>query len=70
MAAQSTSDPVPWFSGPPNEFYSVVTIALWALEDRQVSPSLELVVDKVLQGGIGRIATDNPSYSALRATPL
>ncbi|KZV66862.1 glycoside hydrolase family 35 protein [Peniophora sp. CONT] len=46
---------------------NTVVVALWALEDQQVSPSLVLVVDKVFQGGVGRIATNNPTYSELRS---
>ncbi|KAI0632368.1 glycoside hydrolase superfamily [Trametes polyzona] len=43
---------------------NTVAVALWALENSKVSPSLELVVDAVLDGGVGRVATNNPKWSA------
>lgn len=46
--------------------HSTVAVALWALNNTAVSPSLELAVDAVLDGGVGPIAINNPSYSALR----
>ncbi|KAI0632367.1 glycoside hydrolase superfamily [Trametes polyzona] len=41
---------------------NTVAVALWALENSAVSPSLELVVD-VLDGGVGHVATNNPEWS-------
>ena len=42
---------------------STVAVAVWALEDGAVSPTLELVVDDVIEGGVGPIAVDNPEWS-------
>ena len=42
---------------------STVAVALWALEDTAVSPSLDLVLDGVLDGGVGPVATNNPKWS-------
>lgn len=42
---------------------NTVAAALWALENSSVSPTLELVVDNVYEGGVGPIATNNPSWS-------
>ena len=42
---------------------STVAIALWALENTAVAPALELVVDDVLDGGVGAIALNNPVWS-------
>ena len=42
--------------------YSTVAVALWALEDVPVSPGLKLVVDAVLDGGVGPVTTNNPSW--------
>ncbi|KAI0930973.1 hypothetical protein AcV7_005008 [Taiwanofungus camphoratus] len=47
---------------------NTVAIALWALENTTVSPTLELVVDDVLEGGVGPIATNNPPWSARTLT--
>ena len=41
---------------------STVVVALWALNNTAVSPSLELVVDDVLDGGVGPIATNTPAW--------
>ncbi|KAH9948330.1 glycoside hydrolase superfamily [Amylocystis lapponica] len=43
---------------------NTLAVALWALEDTPVSPTLDLVVDYVLEGGVGSIAVNNPPYSA------
>lgn len=43
--------------------YSTVAIALWALENEPVSPTLELVVDEVIEGGVGPIAVNNTAWS-------
>ncbi|KAI0662113.1 glycoside hydrolase superfamily [Cubamyces menziesii] len=42
---------------------NTVAVALWALEDTAVSPSLDLVLDGVLDGGVGSVATNNPEWS-------
>ncbi|KAI0671257.1 glycoside hydrolase superfamily [Trametes maxima] len=42
---------------------NTVAVALWALDNTAVSPSLEIVVDAVLDGGVGPIATNNPGWS-------
>ncbi|TBU55766.1 glycoside hydrolase superfamily [Dichomitus squalens] len=41
---------------------NTVAVALWALNSTAVSPSLELVVDDVLDGGVGTVATNNPVW--------
>ncbi|KAI0079138.1 hypothetical protein K474DRAFT_1592617 [Panus rudis PR-1116 ss-1] len=41
---------------------NTVAVALWSLEDSQVSPTLRLVVDNVLEGGVGHVATNNPLW--------
>lgn len=43
---------------------STVAVALWALEDTAVSPTLQLVVDQVLDGGVGPIAVNNPKWTS------
>ncbi|OCH94229.1 hypothetical protein OBBRIDRAFT_789567 [Obba rivulosa] len=42
---------------------NTVAVALWALDDTAVSPTLEVVVDGALDGGVGPIAVNNPSWS-------
>ncbi|PCH40579.1 glycoside hydrolase family 35 protein [Wolfiporia cocos MD-104 SS10] len=42
---------------------NTVAVALWALEHEVVSPSLELVVDTVIEGGVGPIAVNNPVWT-------
>ncbi|KAI0070921.1 hypothetical protein K474DRAFT_1669569 [Panus rudis PR-1116 ss-1] len=42
---------------------NTVAVALWALDNTPVSPTLKLVVDGVVEGGVGPIATNNPSWS-------
>ncbi|KAI0352573.1 hypothetical protein OH77DRAFT_1523159 [Trametes cingulata] len=42
---------------------NTVAVALWALEDTPVSPTLELVVTEVLDGGVGPIHTNNPGWT-------
>ena len=41
---------------------STVAVSLWALNDTAVSPTLELVVDEVLDGGVGPISVNNPEW--------
>ncbi|KAM5536271.1 hypothetical protein V8D89_010048 [Ganoderma adspersum] len=43
---------------------NTVAVALWALDNTAVSPSLELAIDGVLDGGVGPIATNNPVWEA------
>ncbi|RDX44130.1 hypothetical protein OH76DRAFT_1409386 [Lentinus brumalis] len=45
---------------------NTVAIALWALENAEVSPMLQLSVDGVFDGGVGPIATVAPTYSEVR----
>ncbi|KAI0823943.1 glycoside hydrolase superfamily [Trametes gibbosa] len=42
---------------------NTVAVALWALNNTAVAPSLELVIDSVLDGGVGRVATNNPGWA-------
>ncbi|KAH9915075.1 glycoside hydrolase superfamily [Fomitopsis serialis] len=42
---------------------NTIAVALWALEDEAVAPTLDLVVDDVIEGGVGPIAVNNPSWS-------
>ncbi len=41
---------------------STVAVVLWALENTPVSPSLKLVVDDVLDGGVGPVTSNNPRW--------
>ncbi|RPD56740.1 hypothetical protein L226DRAFT_468186 [Lentinus tigrinus ALCF2SS1-7] len=41
---------------------NTVAVVLWALESTPVSPSLRLVVDEVLDGGVGFITLNNPTW--------
>ncbi|KAF9016306.1 glycoside hydrolase family 35 protein [Hymenopellis radicata] len=44
---------------------NTVAIALWAMEENVIlSPNLQLVVDGVYEGGVGKISTNNPGWSA------
>ncbi|TBU36471.1 glycoside hydrolase superfamily [Dichomitus squalens] len=43
-----------------------VAIALWALNDTAVSPTLQLAVDAIIEGGVGPIASKNPVWRSLR----
>ncbi|KAM5541245.1 hypothetical protein V8D89_005174 [Ganoderma adspersum] len=43
---------------------NTVAVALWALDNTAVSPSLELVIDGVLDGGVGPVSTNNPVWEA------
>ncbi|KAK7688664.1 hypothetical protein QCA50_008202 [Cerrena zonata] len=42
---------------------NTIAVALWALEEVAVSPSLELVIDNILDGGIGPVAVNNPTWA-------
>ncbi|TFK90360.1 glycoside hydrolase family 35 protein [Polyporus arcularius HHB13444] len=41
---------------------NTVAVVLWALENTPVSPSLKLVVDDVLDGGVGPVTLNNPRW--------
>ncbi|KIJ17952.1 glycoside hydrolase family 35 protein [Paxillus involutus ATCC 200175] len=43
---------------------NTVAVALWAMEPITVSPTLQLVVDGVYEGGVGSIEVNNPGWSA------
>lgn len=42
---------------------NTVAVALWAMEAAPITPTLELTVDTILQGGVGPIISDNPPWS-------
>ena len=42
--------------------FSTVAVVLWALDETPVSPNLKLVVDEVLDGGVGAITLNNPVW--------
>ncbi|KAJ3543307.1 hypothetical protein NM688_g5870 [Phlebia brevispora] len=42
---------------------NTVAVALWVLESTTVTPSLQLVLDDVVDGGVGPIAVNNPRWS-------
>ncbi|KAF8886209.1 glycoside hydrolase superfamily [Infundibulicybe gibba] len=45
---------------------NTVAVALWAmLPDTPVTPDLQLVLDGVFEGGVGRVVTNNPKWSAI-----
>jgi hypothetical protein len=47
-------------------FNSTVAVALWAMEsDVTISPDLQLTLDGVYDGGVGKVKTDNPGWSSL-----
>ncbi|KAI1789917.1 glycoside hydrolase superfamily, partial [Ganoderma leucocontextum] len=41
---------------------NTVAVSLWALNNTAVSPTLELVIDEVLDGGVGPVAVNNPQW--------
>jgi len=44
---------------------NTVAVALWAMEPNvTVSPTLELMVDGVLEGGVGDVTVNNPRWSS------
>ncbi|KIJ64658.1 glycoside hydrolase family 35 protein [Hydnomerulius pinastri MD-312] len=43
---------------------NTVAVALWAMEPTTVSPTLQLTVDSVYEGGVGGIEVNNPGWSA------
>ncbi|PSS38131.1 hypothetical protein PHLCEN_2v38 [Hermanssonia centrifuga] len=42
---------------------NTVAVALWVLGETNVTPSLQLVLDGVVDGGVGPIAVNNPTWS-------
>ncbi|KDR66703.1 hypothetical protein GALMADRAFT_80472, partial [Galerina marginata CBS 339.88] len=42
---------------------NTVAVAIWSLANQTVSPNLELVLDAVVDGGVGNVVADNPSWS-------
>ncbi|EIW81037.1 hypothetical protein CONPUDRAFT_153587 [Coniophora puteana RWD-64-598 SS2] len=42
---------------------NTVAIALWSMEAEPVSPSVELTLEHVYEGGVGGINTNNPAWS-------
>ncbi|KIP02769.1 glycoside hydrolase family 35 protein [Phlebiopsis gigantea 11061_1 CR5-6] len=42
---------------------NTVAVALWALQDAPVSPTLALVLDGAVEGGVGPIAINNPPWA-------
>lgn len=43
---------------------STIAVALWVMEDTAVHPTLELVLEGALEGGVGPIAVNNPGWEA------
>ncbi|KAI0738816.1 glycoside hydrolase superfamily [Daedaleopsis nitida] len=41
---------------------NTIAVALWAMNSTTVSPSLRLVVDDVLDGGVGYVSSKNPTW--------
>ncbi|KAI0040947.1 glycoside hydrolase family 35 protein [Auriscalpium vulgare] len=48
---------------------NTVAVALWAMESVAISPTLDLTIDTVLQGGVGGVTTNNPVWSSTGRTP-
>lgn len=42
---------------------STIAVALWQLTNEPVSPTLRLVVDAVVDGGVGSVHTNNPAWA-------
>ena len=43
-----------------------MAVALWAMESNvTISPDLQLTLDGVYDGGVGKVKTDNPVWSSL-----
>ena len=43
-----------------------MAVALWAMESNvTISPDLQLTLDGVYDGGVGKVKTDNPGWSSL-----
>ena len=45
------------------ELVSTVAVALWVMQDEEVHPTFELVVDGAVDGGVGPVSTNNPGWS-------
>ena len=45
---------------------STVAVALWMMEPNVYAPTLDLTIDTILQGGVGRVRVDNPGFTDLR----
>ncbi|KAF9220869.1 glycoside hydrolase family 35 protein [Gyrodon lividus] len=43
---------------------NTVAVALWAMEPITISPTLQLIIDGVYEGGVGSIEVNNPGWSA------
>lgn len=43
---------------------NTVVVALWAMESIPISPTLKLTAKAVYEGGVGKIHTNNPAWSA------
>ncbi|KAI6139306.1 glycoside hydrolase family 35 protein [Pisolithus tinctorius] len=43
---------------------NTVAVALWAMESIPISPTLKLTAKAVYEGGVGKIHTNNPAWSA------
>ncbi|EIW81147.1 glycoside hydrolase family 35 protein [Coniophora puteana RWD-64-598 SS2] len=43
---------------------NTVAVALWAMESSAVTPTLNLTIQGVYEGGVGNIALNNPAWSA------
>lgn len=46
---------------------NTVAVALWAMEDVELKPTLNLALDEVVSGGIGPVSSDNPTFAELRS---
>ena len=46
--------------------FSTVAVALWVVEDTEVSPMLQLSIDGVFDGGVGPIKTVAPTHAEVR----
>ncbi|EIW59741.1 uncharacterized protein TRAVEDRAFT_37024 [Trametes versicolor FP-101664 SS1] len=43
---------------------NTVAVALWALNGTAVTPTLDLVADAIIDGGVGHVATNNPVWTS------
>ncbi|KAG8737536.1 hypothetical protein FRC10_008085 [Ceratobasidium sp. 414] len=53
-----------WTMGRVISNWGTVAVALWVLEDEPVQPTLSLVVDGSYEGGVGKIALNNPVWTS------
>ncbi|KAJ2996820.1 hypothetical protein NUW54_g7197 [Trametes sanguinea] len=42
---------------------NTLAVALWALEDTPVNPTLKLVLDGAFEGGVGAVTKNNPRWA-------